>query len=154
MITEYGAKRAMRELREAGFIVEEKKLPTMARRWIDALNKHGRANIDDDELEEAARRYIAQDHPLHHWPSAGQLEACAIEIRNRTDSRYYVEPEPDGPRATPEEARLAWKAAGYDPDAVKEELGRTRGPQMPRSWAESAKEAIDQTMVPGGRVPA
>lgn len=108
MITELGVKRAMRALRDAGFLVKEDRLPTMARRWIDALNKHGR--IDDDELLTAAERYIAQDHPLHHWPSAGQLEACAVEVRNRTDSKYWSEPDYDHPIATAEDVRKAWEA--------------------------------------------
>lgn len=126
MITELGAKRAMRVLREAGFLVQEERLPTMAQRWISALNEQGRANLSDSELTAAAERYIAQDHPLHHWPSAGQLEACAIEIRNRTGSKYWAEPEYDHPIATAEDVRKAWEAH-LDLDELKRLHNARRG---------------------------
>lgn len=125
MITELGAKRAMRVLREAGFIVDEERLPTMAHRWVEALNEHGRIGITDDELEAGAQRYVAQDHPLHHWPSAGQLETCALEIRNRTESRFYTEPENEARKATAEERHAAW--AKHLPPELMERIKRRNG---------------------------
>lgn len=106
MITEHGAKRAMRTLREAGFRVDESTLPAMAQRWVEAANTHG--TLTDDSIVSAAERYIAEDHPLHHWPSIGQLQRCASEIANTTDSRYYSEPEPKAQKASPEQVRAAW----------------------------------------------
>lgn len=113
MITDLDVKRAMNRL--SAVYPDPKDAEGAYHEWRAAL-RDSRLNLQPIELKDAVTEFIATTEKTYGYPVPGQIVAI---VKSRRDSKYYREPEYNHQKATPEDVRKAWEAAGIDLDELK-----------------------------------